>query len=521
MHVYKGQILSVNKNNDVFSYLVEQKGKIVYVGNNLPNIYEKEKIIDLKDKALIPSFVDTHQHFASFALFHSGLNVMNASSNEEIQEIIKDFVSKTKQKTIICFGASPYSVKERRLICKDELDKVCNKKEIMVVKYDGHACIINSLLLNRLKDKLVNLRGYHEDTGEMNQEAFFVCSSYLTNSISIPQLVKNMQNAMDYEASKGITMVHSVSGIGFPLNLDINLEKWIGRSAQSGFKLRIYSQTMNTKVVTRRHLPRIGGCFECALDGCFGSQDAALNAPYNGTNDQGVLYYNDEKVIDFCKRANRLGLQIEMHAIGDKAFDQATKALKACLDDYPRDDHRHSIIHDCLPTKEGLEICEKYHICMPIQTSFIDWKQEPEEYLISILGEERTSKLNPTRDFLSHKIVIAGGSDAPCTDPDPIMWMHQAVNHTNKAQALTIQEALKMCTYNGYYISFDEKEYGSLEVGKCADMVILSKNPYLVEKEDIKNIKVEKTIINGIPYTKQNQSFVKAILKGIFSRNKI
>ena len=81
---------------------------------------------------------------------------------------------------------------------------------------------------------------------------------------------------------------------------------------------------MNVDVALKRKLPRIGGCFECALDGCFGSHDAAMNEPYiDSLGGDGVLYYDDEKVIDFCKKANRAGLQIEMHAIGDKAFDQA------------------------------------------------------------------------------------------------------------------------------------------------------------------------------------------------------
>ena len=113
---------------------------------------------------------------------------------------------------------------------------------------------------------------------------------------------------------------------------------------------------MDTEKVIKRGLTRIGGCFETALDGCFGSKDASLLTPYENSNDCGVLYYSDEKVTEFCKKANRAGLQIEMHAIGDRAFNQATRALKAALDDYPREDHRHTIIHACLPTEEGIEI---------------------------------------------------------------------------------------------------------------------------------------------------------------------
>ena len=123
---------------------------------------------------------------------------------------------------------------------------------------------------------------------------------------------------------------------------------------------RVFFQTMDTEKVIKRGLTRIGGCFETALDGCFGSKDASLLTPYENSNDCGVYIIPMQKVTEILsKKANRAGLQIEMHAIGDRAFNQATRALKAALDDYPREDHRHTIIHACLPTEEGIEICQK------------------------------------------------------------------------------------------------------------------------------------------------------------------
>lgn len=378
--------------------------------------------------------------------------------------------------------------------------------------------IINSKLMNRLKKKLEKLRGYHPETGEMNQEAFFACSDYITNSISIPRLFRNMQNAADFMASKGIGCVHSVSGVGFIGNLDISMEQAFAKSLRNGMQVRIFPQSMDVKVATSRKLPRIGGCFQCALDGCFGSQDASLNEPYTDGS-SGVLYYTDEQVIDFCKRANRAGLQIEMHAIGDKAFDQACRAIKAALDDYPRENHRHGIIHDCLPTEEGVKICRDYHIQMPVQSAFINWKQEPDEYLEAILGKERAEKLNPLGTFVRNGIIISDGSDAPCTTPNPIAWIDKAVNHPVHGEAISVQDALRMCTYNGYYASFDEDKRGSLEVGKFADMVILSENPYEVEKTDLKNIKVEQLLLQGLPYRSCRENIFKAALRGLHSRD--
>ena len=193
MKCYEGAILSVDENNNVFRYLVENQGRIVYVGNTLPERYINTERISLGNRALIPSFVDSHQHFASFSTFQAGLNVMDAGSNEEISDMIREFVARSKGKTLICFGASPYSVKEGRLISREELDAVCPDKEIMVVKYDGHACIVNTKLLKKMSDKVKDLRGYHPESGEMNQEAFFAVSDYITGSISIPSLIHSMQ----------------------------------------------------------------------------------------------------------------------------------------------------------------------------------------------------------------------------------------------------------------------------------------------------------------------------------------
>ena len=155
-----------------------------------------------------------------------------------------------------------------------------------------------------------------------------------------------------------------------------------------------------------------------------------------------------------------------------------------------------------------------------MQIAFDNWKQEPPEYTESILGPERNARLNPVRSFMEAGCVVSFGSDAPCTDPDPIVWLHKAVNHSNPAEAVTVQQALRMCTYNGYYTTFDEKERGSLETGKVADMAILSADPYQMPKEQLNSLKVEKLILGGEDYAPQSGSAVGTVLHGMFSGRK-
>ena len=152
-----------------------------------------------------------------------------------------------------------------------------------------------------------------------------------------------------------------------------------------------------------------------------------------------------------------------------------------------------------------------------MQIAFDNWRQEPPEYTESILGKERNARLNPVKSFMEAGCIVSFGSDGPCTDPDPIVWLHKAVNHSNPAEAVTVQDALRMCTYNGYYTTFDEKERGSLEKDKVADMVILSENPYEMPSERLKELKVEKLILSGEDYKPQTRSVVGTVVSGLLS----
>jgi len=515
MKVYRGTILTCDAQDRVCSYLVEEYGRIAYVGNELPAKFASYPRVELGNRVLIPPFGDSHIHFASFATFHSGLNVSKARSNAEILDMIREFVPKCEDKMVLAFGASNHSVAEKKFVTRQQLDEACPDKPLFMIKYDGHTCVVNTLLLEKLKDQVKDLRGYHEGTGEMNQEAFFKFSDYVSSSIPPLNLIRNMQIAADYLAAKGIGMIHSVSGVGYTMDLDVDMENWFAKGLDNGLQMRVYFQTMDVKKAKRRKLVRIGGCFDAALDGCFGSEDAAMLEPYEGTDSKGVLYYDQEKVDEFCKQANREGMQIEIHAIGDAAFRQATRALKAALDDYPREDHRHTIIHACLPTEEGIEICERYNIALSVQSAFIDWPNEPNEYLESLLGD-RAAKLNPFRTYADHGIVQALGSDSPCTDPEPLAWIHKACN--NGKESLTVQQALKMATYNTYWMSFDEALRGSLETGKIADMVILSGNPYETDIAKLDTLQVEQLLLKGEPYRKISRNPVSQVLKGIVSK---
>jgi predicted amidohydrolase YtcJ len=520
MKTYEGAIISCDRENHVYRYLVEDQGRIRYAGDELPAAYQGAPREVLGERALLPCFGDTHLHFMSYALFNAGLDVRSARSLPELCEQIQKFTRENNDKIIMGFGASTHCVEEKRLISKNELDQVCPDRAIFIVKYDGHACILNSKMIAMLPDKVKTLRGWHEETGEMNQEAFFATTDFITKKVSLPRTVRNMLRAVDDMAEKGVGMMHTVSGVGFPLDLDVAMEMILGKGLDTGFQTRVFFQTMNLDKVKKRKLPRVGGCFATALDGCFGSEDAALRQPYaNNPRNRGILFHSDEEVMEFTKRANREGLQIEMHAFGDAAFDQAVMAIETALKDFPREDHRHGIIHACLPSEEGLQKCAELGIQIPLQPAFLMWDLEPLEFLYSILGD-RAEKISPLRKMTDMGIVLSGGSDAPCTLPDPILGIYAACNHYIPEQSLTIPEALKLFTCNAAWTTFDEKERGSLETGKMADMVILNRNPLTMKPNELLGLKVENLLLKGEPYQK-GQGILSLLTKGLLMGGRV
>jgi len=518
MKVYEGTVATCDASDSVCRFLVEDGGRIVWTGNELPERFDGAAREVLPDgHALIPSFADSHIHFASFALFHSGLDVRSARSIPEIQARLKEFATANRQDIIVGFGASIHSVAERRLVSRAELDAACGDRPVFIVKYDGHACILNSRLIAMLPSHIRGLRGFHPDTGEMNQEAYFACTDFVTGRIPPMQVVRNMISAADSLVSSGICKIDDVSGVGFPKDLDVDLERWVARGTSSGLQMRIFFQTMDIGKVLRRRLPRIGGCFATALDGCFGSMDAALLQPYRNTDNRGVLFYEPAKVRDFCVRANRAGLQIQVHAIGDAAFEQAVDGIEAALRDTPRPDHRHGIIHACLPTMEGLRRCADLGIHLPLQPAFLEWELEPLEYITDILGD-RAMLISPLKTMVEMGIHVSGGSDAPCTLPDAIAGMHAACNHYVPEQSLSVRQALRLFTIEGYRSTFDDVSRGSLEPGKFADMVVLDRNPLDTPPAEVKFMKVRKVILGGLEYRNRDSGPLLTLLKGILSR---
>ncbi len=496
---HNADFISCEDNNRIFRYLVEQDGKIIFTGDELPGEYSQGQTVDLKGLCVIPAFADTHIHFSSFAYFNSGLDCRHVQDFDELAECLLSYIKDHhKEKVILGFGCSAHTVKEKRLPCREDLDRITSKP-VMIVKYDGHAAVGNSALMEKLPASVLKDPGFEKETGWFFLNAFYQAVNHISKSVSLPAVFRNLMAGSDYLARRGIGLVHTVEGVGFPLDLDVDIARLAARGLPQAF--RTYFQTMDVKKVLRRGMPCIGGCFATALDGCFGSEDAALSAPYaNNPANTGTLFYSHKEVTDFVKEANRRGLQVAMHAIGDAAIDQALTAYEEALKDFPRTDHRHIIIHADLMDERAIERAAELGICIALQTPFLNWRQEPVEYLQHILGE-RMDRLIPLKSMLDKGLLIAGGSDAPCTLPDPIAAIHAACNHPKEDESVSVLDALKMHTSWSAKLSFDENKRGTLSVGKAADFVVLDKNPLNTPKEKIGDLNIKEVYFKGSVYS--------------------
>ena len=188
MTIFEGTILTCDENDTVCQYLVEEKGKIAFTGNELPDRYLRENIIQLGNKALIPSFADSHLHFSSYSLISSTLDVREASDFASLSDIVSSYVQKANPKVVLGFGISAHSLVEQRMITRGELDKI-EKRPVMLIKYDGHASVINTTMKEMLPAKIKKLRGYNGDTGQLFQEAFFAATDYITSKVSVIALI--------------------------------------------------------------------------------------------------------------------------------------------------------------------------------------------------------------------------------------------------------------------------------------------------------------------------------------------
>lgn len=512
MQVFHGNIITCDDRDTVASYLVEKEGRIAYIGDTLPSIYDMVPPVELDDKAMIPAFCDNFIHFSAFSVLRHIFPQIKAASNEAILLQLKEYVSTTRENIIACYGTDAFFVEEKHLIEKTQLDLVCSNKPLCILNYDARAAVANTVLIEMIRYKAATLQGFDAGSGYMRFEAFDAVMELVSKGISTSKVIKAMISGCDYLASQGIGFFNSAGGLGFTRDYDYDMEKALSKSMDNGMQMSLSYQTRSLLAAAKKDATRI---VYPHIDGSLMAASALLNDQYTSGHTKGLAFTTEEELSSFCKDINRAEGQIFLYTEGDGAFDMAVAAVSSALEDYPRYDHRH-IIHTALATASGLEICKKYNIILSVLPDMLDYPPGNRELLIQNISAYRVNGINPLSTIASLGIRICFDSAGPASEARPLMWISNLCNCKNKNEEITVNEALRMATFNGAYASFQEKERGSLEMGKSCDMVILSANPYELEKDKLKDLEVEELYLKGKAYQPLRTNPRTILLKGMF-----
>lgn len=455
--------------------------------------------IDLKGKTLLPGFIDTHAHLSFAGEMVTQASVFHCTSIDEVLNIISKKVEKLGEKDVLFInGYAGMPIAEARNLTLKEMDNVVPNHPLILRTASTHGTLVNSRALSLIEKEMATI-GLFLDEKDRKE-------GYLRNEANLfafgmaPKWMNEEQKRIAQEAifnsclQNGIVSVHSLEGRNQKEDPDIFY--WIKQKGKTPFDVRIYYQTTDVDEVLRLGLKQIGGCFHCLLDGDLDPGTAAFREPYvNNSNNCGVLYFTDEDLEKFFTKAHLADLQICMHAIGDRAIEQALHAYEKVLKKYPKKDHRHRIEHFEVCAQDLIEKAKKLGIVLAMQPVF-DYYWPYENYKFYI-GEERAKKKCALRPILDAGIPVGGGSDWPVTEMNPFLGIHGAVNHSVPSSRISVLEALRLYTVDAAFLGFEENLRGSLKAGKEADFVIVSDNPLSIEKKSLEKIQVLETIFQG------------------------
>lgn len=498
---YNAKVITMDPELPLAEAVVIDKDKICHVGSK-EDVFDRfpDSIkIDLAGKSLVPGFIDSHCHLTLTGELMTQLNVFDLKSVSECLESFRDEASRhSKGEAIFASGIDIDRLKEGRLPTIEELDRVVPDSPFFCRNTSGHGTIVNSIALSLVIEEARRLGvAFKPDdiaNGFLRNQINLLTFPLAATLMSESQRAAAINKVAAQCARAGVTTAHTLEGRLKEKDPDVAYLLQV--KDKLPLDTLIYYQTTHVDAVINEGLSRIGGCVSCVLDGDFAPGTAALREPYyNDSANYGNLYFSDKQLADFFTEANRRGLQIAIHAVGDAACEQALKAYEAALKDTPRKDHRHRIEHFEIPDDGLMDRAYNLGITLGMQPAF-DYYWGYEEYA-RYLGPERALRKNPFRAILNKGLVVGGGSDCFVTPISPILGIHACLNHSVAASRIGLNEALSMFTMGCAYIGFEEKTKGSIKVGKQADLAILSEDIYETPKERIKDVKVMGTVYKG------------------------
>ena len=478
------------------------------------------KVIDAGRKLVLPGFNDAHVHFIQGGAQLDQVQLTDAASPQEFAKRIAAQAKKTPKGEWILGGRwDETKWPKPELPTKELVDAVTGATPIFVERYDGHEALANSaaMKLAGVDAKTADVPGgviVRDPSG--NPTGIFKDAAQELINKAIPPMshehrVRVARRALEHAASLGVTSVQHMN----PEFADVAAYSELAEKGE--LTTRIYAVPMETdwrdqaRVGIRRawgsSYLRLGGVKGYA-DGSLGSRTAYMFEPFaDDPGNSGLL--SDEMHPPSAMRerlmgADAAGLQLRVHAIGDRAISMMLDIFGDIEKDHGYHDQRFAIEHAQHTAQKDFERFAKLHVIASMQPYHaIDDGRWAEKRL----GHDRARYSYAWRSFLDHGVTLAFGTDWPVAPLDPMLGLYAAVTRATldgknpdgwiPEEKITLPEAVEAYTISSAFAEFQEHEKGSITPGKLADMVILSDNIFDLKPEAIRNAKVETTIVGG------------------------
>jgi predicted amidohydrolase YtcJ len=506
-------VYTVDSNFTKAQAFVVSAGKIVAVGkaDSLEKVYNAREEVDAQGKAIYPGFIDAHTHFYRYGLGLQEVNLENTKSWEEIIDSVQAYAGRSEEGWIIGRGWDQNDWAKKQFPNKAKLDSLFPVRPVVLNRVDGHAVIANQAALNIAGIK----PGQKVEGGQIQTVNDKLTGILVDNAVDlvthkIPQPNDAQIQAALLDAQRncfavGLTTVDDC-GLDYPMINTIN-----ELQHKKALKMRMYvmlsDNEENIKYLFNRGVYKTPGLnvrsFKVYADGALGSRGACLLHDYNDQKGwKGFLLSNQQHFQDVAQRIAAKGFQMCTHAIGDSANRVILKIYAGVLQG--KNDRRWRIEHAQVIDTADFKYFGENNIVPSVQpthaTSDMSWAGER-------LGAQRLKTSYAYKQLLQQNGWLPLGTDFPVESINPLYTFYAATerkdlkgfpaNGFQMENALKRIEALRGMTIWAARANFEEKEKGSIEVGKYADFVILDQDLMKAKGADLPHIKVLKTYVNG------------------------
>ena len=544
-----GKIATVDEDDLIAEAIAIKREIIIKVGTTEEveaYIGKHTEVIDLEGKLVTPGFVDTHVHFSS-----GGRNVRKVdlryvrSMDALIEAIRKKAETFPMGMWIQGYGYNESKLKEKRFPNRYDLDKASMDHPISVTRQGGHDGIrVNSLALEMAgisKDTpdpippsfIMRDPETGEPLGNLREEGSKPVLDLIAQEpvLTKEEMKEGLVKTDELMLSWGIT---SIQEPGAPMdflplyrelldegklhirNSFLIAAPTIGRSYHRNERYQVATDlAIEAGYSTNfgdNHLKFAG--IKLGHDGSMSAGNCAVYEPYVNyptPDNYGVVhgFTNDElndgrALTEFAPiviKLHKAGMRCGIGAIGDRGIDFYLDAVEAAYNEDPRPDTRHSMEHCSLPTQKALERMKRLDVTSSTSVGF-GWELGDQHR--GFMGMERMKRYMPMRSFKEMGIVASGNADWSVCSANVFEGIHVCVNRTSEtgqdlgqSQAISVMDAIRVYTWNGAYITFEEDIKGSIEPGKLADMAILDTDILICDSAEIAKTNVLTTIVDG------------------------